>query len=74
MHSLAGIYFGEVSKRLAIDYGLTDRQRAVIGSIGVQHAQNFLMAIPIEGLGQRMTPPKYRVVLSYRLMIPLFVE
>jgi hypothetical protein len=74
MHYLAGIYFGEVSKRLATDYVLTDRQQAVIGSIGAQHAQDFLMAIPIEGLGQRMTPPEYRAVLSYRLMIPLFVD
>nr|GEW99157.1 putative reverse transcriptase domain-containing protein [Tanacetum cinerariifolium] len=36
------------------------------------HAQDFLLAIPIDGLGQHMSPVKYRTILKYRLMIPLF--
>jgi len=30
------------------------------------------LAIPIEGLGQRMSPVEYRSILKYRLMIPLY--
>ncbi|GJV46673.1 hypothetical protein Tco_1431209 [Tanacetum coccineum] len=36
------------------------------------HAQDFLLAIPIDGLGQHMSPVEYRSILKYRLMIPLF--
>ncbi|MCH83563.1 auxilin-like protein, partial [Trifolium medium] len=36
------------------------------------HAQDFLIAIPIEGLGQYMSPIEYRTILKYRLMIPIF--
>ncbi|MFS8025730.1 putative petal formation-expressed [Helianthus anomalus] len=36
------------------------------------HAQDFLLAIPIDGLGQHMSPVEYRTILKYRLMIPLF--
>ncbi|KAF5794491.1 hypothetical protein HanXRQr2_Chr08g0328661 [Helianthus annuus] len=30
------------------------------------------LAIPIDGLGQHMSPVEYRTILKYRLMIPLF--
>ncbi|GJR41782.1 hypothetical protein Tco_1309885 [Tanacetum coccineum] len=33
---------------------------------------DFLLAIPIDGLGQHMSPVEYRTILKYRLMIPLF--
>nr|GEY23295.1 hypothetical protein [Tanacetum cinerariifolium] len=36
------------------------------------HAHDFLLAIPIDGLGQHMSPVEYRTILKYRLMIPLF--
>ncbi|GKB17840.1 hypothetical protein Tco_0851763 [Tanacetum coccineum] len=36
------------------------------------HAQDFLLAIPIDGLGQHMSLVEYRTILRYRLMIPLF--
>jgi hypothetical protein len=32
----------------------------------------FLLAIPIDGLGQHMSLVEYRTILRYRLMIPLF--
>ncbi|GJS45836.1 hypothetical protein Tco_0724036 [Tanacetum coccineum] len=38
----------------------------------MNHAQDFLLAIPIDGLDQHMSPVKYRIILEYRLMIPLF--
>ncbi|GKE94597.1 hypothetical protein Tco_1579452, partial [Tanacetum coccineum] len=36
-------------------------------------AQDFLLAIPIDGLGQHMSPVEYRTILKYHLMIPLFL-
>ncbi|GKC28411.1 hypothetical protein Tco_1035705, partial [Tanacetum coccineum] len=33
---------------------------------------DFLLAIPIDGIGQHMSPVEYRTILKYRLMIPLF--
>ncbi|KAJ0500679.1 putative exostosin [Helianthus annuus] len=35
-------------------------------------AQDFLSVVPIEGLGQCMSAVEYRVILEYRLMVPLF--
>ncbi|MCI52655.1 hypothetical protein A2U01_0073901, partial [Trifolium medium] len=48
------------------------RQKAVFGCLKAAHAQNFLLAISIDGLGQHMSPIEYRNILRYRLMIPLF--
>ncbi|KAL6521158.1 hypothetical protein OROGR_017727 [Orobanche gracilis] len=36
------------------------------------HAQDFFLPIPIDGLGQHMSPVEYRTILKYRLLIPLF--
>ncbi|MCI87437.1 auxilin-like protein, partial [Trifolium medium] len=36
------------------------------------HPQNFLLVIPIKGLGQHMSPIEYRTVLKYQLMVRLF--
>ncbi|KAL5718570.1 hypothetical protein ACHQM5_011457 [Ranunculus cassubicifolius] len=38
------------------------------------HSMDFLLAIPIEGLGQRMQPRLFRSVLRYRLSIPMFID
>ncbi|XP_026410732.1 uncharacterized protein LOC113305956 [Papaver somniferum] len=40
----------------------------------VNHAQDYILAIPISGLNQCFSPRQLRVVLCYRLDIPLFVE
>ncbi|KAF5801739.1 hypothetical protein HanXRQr2_Chr06g0251561 [Helianthus annuus] len=45
---------------------------AVFECLRAPHAQDFLLAIPIDGLGQHMSPVEYRTILKYRLMIPLF--
>lgn len=39
-----------------------------------KHAQDYLLAIPAYGLGQKMGPRQFCVVLCYRLGIPLFAE
>nr|GEY12557.1 AP-1 complex subunit mu-2 [Tanacetum cinerariifolium] len=45
---------------------------AVFKCLRASHAQDFLLAIPIDGLGQHTSPVKYRTILKDRLMIPLF--
>jgi hypothetical protein len=51
---------------------MTTRQKTVLGCLQTAHAKDFLLAIPIDGLGQHMSPVEYRTILRYRLMIPLF--
>ncbi|GKB30286.1 hypothetical protein Tco_0869687, partial [Tanacetum coccineum] len=55
-----------------VHFDMTMRQKAVFECLGAPHAQDFLLPIPIGGLGQHMSPVKYRTILKYRLMIPLF--
>ncbi|XP_026399437.1 uncharacterized protein LOC113295303 [Papaver somniferum] len=40
----------------------------------VKHAQDYLLVVPVSGLNQCLGPRQFRVVLCYRLGIPLFVE
>ncbi|GAU29394.1 hypothetical protein TSUD_32010 [Trifolium subterraneum] len=48
------------------------RQKAIFGCLKVAHAQEFLLVIPIDGLGQHMSQVEYRIILKYRLIIPIF--
>ncbi|MCI10010.1 hypothetical protein A2U01_0031101, partial [Trifolium medium] len=57
---------------MEVDFHMNTRQKAVFGCLKAAHAQDFLLAIPIDGLGQHMSPLEYRTILRYRLMIPLF--
>ena len=57
---------------MEVDFNMTTREKAVFGCLKAEHAQDFLLAIPIDGLGQHMSPIEYRTILRYRLMIPLF--
>ncbi|KAK2361377.1 hypothetical protein QL285_086534 [Trifolium repens] len=57
---------------MEVDFAMTVRQKAVFGCLKAAHAHDFLLAIPIDGLDQHMSPVEYRIVLRYRLMIPLF--
>ncbi|GKA95149.1 putative reverse transcriptase domain-containing protein, partial [Tanacetum coccineum] len=56
----------------SVDYDMTVRQKAVFECLQAPHAQDFLLPIPIDGLGQHMSLVEYRIILKYRLMIPLF--
>ncbi|MCI27026.1 auxilin-like protein, partial [Trifolium medium] len=51
---------------------MTTRQKAISGCLKAAHAQNFLIATPIDGLGQHTSPLEYRTIIRYRPMIPLF--
>ncbi|GJU74313.1 hypothetical protein Tco_1265718 [Tanacetum coccineum] len=59
-------------KDIEVHFDMTMRQKAVFECLRAPHAQDFLLAIPIDGLGQHMSPVEYRTILKYRLMIPLF--
>ncbi|PNX96876.1 auxilin-like protein [Trifolium pratense] len=64
--------FSKIVKDIEVNFQLTTRQKAVFGCLQAAHARDFLLAIPIEGLGQHMSPVEYRTILKYCLMIPLF--
>lgn len=49
-------------------------QKTVFDCLRAPHAQDFLIVVPIEGLGQCMSTGEYRSTLKYSLMIPLFPE
>ncbi|GJV90266.1 hypothetical protein Tco_1538079 [Tanacetum coccineum] len=59
-------------KDMEVHFDMTMRQKAVFECLRAPHAQDFLLAIPIDGLGQHMSPMEYRTILKYRHMIPLF--
>jgi len=57
---------------MEVKFDMTTRQKTIFGCLQAPHAQDFLLAIPIDGLGQHMSPVEYHTILRYRLMIPLF--
>ncbi|GJY41681.1 hypothetical protein Tco_0428951 [Tanacetum coccineum] len=59
-------------KDMEVHFDMTMRHKADFECLHAPHAQDFLLAIPIDGLGQHMSPVEYRIILKYRLMIPLF--
>ncbi|KAJ0771049.1 putative exostosin [Helianthus annuus] len=71
-HALASALFSKIVHEIEVQFNLTVRQKAVFECLRAPHAQDFLLAIPIDGLGQHMSPVEYRTILKYRLMIPLF--
>ena len=46
--------------------------KTIFKCLQAPHAQDFLLAIPIDGLGQQMSPMEYHTILQYLLMILLF--
>ena len=59
---------------LASNYMLTPIQVAILSSTQEPHAEDFLLTIPIDGLGQKINPRQFWSILCYRLTIPLFAE
>ncbi|GJT58985.1 putative reverse transcriptase domain-containing protein [Tanacetum coccineum] len=68
----ASTLFSEMVKDMEAHFDIIVRHETVFECIRAPHAQDFLLAIPIDGLGQLMSPVEYRTILKYRLMIPLF--
>ncbi|GJX03380.1 hypothetical protein Tco_0189296 [Tanacetum coccineum] len=55
--------FSEMVKDMKVHFDMTMRQKAVFECLRAPHAQDFLLAIPIDGLGQHMSPVEYRTIL-----------
>ncbi|GKB58605.1 hypothetical protein Tco_0914791 [Tanacetum coccineum] len=70
--TLANVLFSKMVKDMEVHFDMTMRQKAVFECLRAPHAQDFLLAIPIDGLSQHMSSVEYRTILKYRLMIPLF--
>ncbi|GKC29360.1 hypothetical protein Tco_1036654 [Tanacetum coccineum] len=70
--TLASALFSEMVKDMEVCFDMTVRQKAIFECLRAPHAQDFLLAITIDGLGQHISPVEYRTILKYRLMIPLF--
>ncbi|GJY76888.1 hypothetical protein Tco_0482004 [Tanacetum coccineum] len=70
--TLANAFFREMVKDMEAHFDMTMRDKAVFECLSAPHAQDFLLAIPIDKLGQHMSPVQYHTILKYRLMIPHF--
>ncbi|GKE10159.1 hypothetical protein Tco_1413710, partial [Tanacetum coccineum] len=70
--TLVSALFGKLVKDREVHFDMTVRQKAVFQCLRAPHAQDFLLAIPIDGLGQHMSSMEYRTILKYHLMISLF--
>ena len=53
-------------------FDMAVRQKVIFECLRISHAQDFLLAIPINGLGQHMSPVEYRAIIKYRLMILIY--
>jgi len=71
-HVFASALFSKIVQDMEVKFDMTTRQKTIFGCLQAAHAQNFLLAILIYGLGQHMSPVEYRTILRYGLMIPLF--
>lgn len=72
MHQLAVSYFENVVKNVGKEYDLSPRQWAVWQCSQAPRASDWLYAVPIDGLGQKMNGRQFRSILCFRLTIPLF--
>jgi hypothetical protein len=71
-HVLTCVLFGKIVQDMEVKFNMTTRQKIVFGCLQAAHSQDFLLAIPIDELGQHMSLVEYRTILKYRLMILLF--
>lgn len=67
-------YFSIVKKSLMFSYMLNPRQVVILSSNREPHAQDFSRTIHIDGLGQTMNHRQHKIVLCYRITMPLFIE
>ncbi|GJW65771.1 hypothetical protein Tco_0117655, partial [Tanacetum coccineum] len=62
--TLTNVLFSEMVKDMEVHFDLTMWQKVVFECLRAPHAQDFLLAIPIDGLGQHMSPVEYRTILN----------
>jgi hypothetical protein len=72
VHVLASVIFSKSVQNMKVKFDMNIRQKTILGCLQAAHAHDFLLAIPIDELGQHMSPVKYCTSLRYRLVIPLF--
>nr|GEU88258.1 hypothetical protein [Tanacetum cinerariifolium] len=70
--TLANVFFSEMVRDMEVHFDMTLRKKAIFKCLRGPHAQDFLLAIPINGLGKHIPLVEYRTILKYRLMISLF--
>ena len=61
-HVLASALFSKSVQDMEVKFDMTTRQKTIFGCLQAAHAQDFLLAIPIDGIGQHMSPVS--IVLS----------
>nr|GEW99939.1 putative reverse transcriptase domain-containing protein [Tanacetum cinerariifolium] len=62
--TLASVLFSEMVKDMEVHFDMTVRQNAPFECLRALHAQDFLLAIPIDGTDQHMSPLEYRTILK----------
>lgn len=62
---LASALFSKSVQDMDVKFDMTTRQNTVFGCLQATHAQDFLLAILIDSLGQHMFPVEYRTILKY---------
>ncbi|GJT92818.1 putative reverse transcriptase domain-containing protein [Tanacetum coccineum] len=62
--TLASALFSEIVKDMEVHFDMTVRQKAFFECLCAPHAQDFLLAIPIDGLSQHMSPVEYHTILK----------
>jgi len=53
-HVLVSALFSKSVQDMEVKFNMTTRQKTIFGCLQAAHAQDFLLAIPIDGLGQHM--------------------
>ncbi|XP_026391994.1 uncharacterized protein LOC113287446 [Papaver somniferum] len=72
MKSLEIQYFEVVKKDMPSKFVMSERDTILWKSNRLDHAQDYLKAIPICGLNQTLGPRQFRAVVSYRLGVHIF--
>nr|GEV42444.1 putative reverse transcriptase domain-containing protein [Tanacetum cinerariifolium] len=62
--TMVNVFFSKMIKDMKVHFDMTMRQKTVIKCLRAPHAHDFLLAILIDGLGQHMSPVKYRTILK----------
>nr|GEV81033.1 putative reverse transcriptase domain, PPM-type phosphatase domain, protein phosphatase 2C family [Tanacetum cinerariifolium] len=62
--TMTNVFFSEMVKDMEVYFDMTMRQKAVFECLCTPNAQDFLLAISIDGLGQHISPVEYHTILK----------
>ncbi|KAL5731086.1 hypothetical protein ACHQM5_003845 [Ranunculus cassubicifolius] len=74
MKLLAEKFFQYTVKHIGDSLELSPRHKALIHCLQAPYAQSYLLAVPIQGTGQKIEPRTFRSIIGYRLGIPFFIN